>query len=153
MLARLFSAALLAAGMALSASPGLAEVNVQGGSFAIEGYDPVAYFSDGTPTEGSEEFAAEYDGATWLFASAENRDAFLADPEKYAPAYGGYCATGMSFGERVPVDPVYWRIIDGRLYLNNSNAAQQFFLQDVPGNISRADANWVKIKDVPADEL
>lgn len=146
MLARLAAAALLAAGLAFAALPTNAEVNVQSG-YAIEGYDAVAYFQSGEPTPGSEEFSADYDGATWLFASAENRDAFAAEPEKYAPAYGGWCATGMSFGERVPIDPVYFKIVDGRLYLNNSNAAQMFFLKDVPGTISRADGHWAEIEE------
>ncbi len=148
MIVRLLSAALLAAGMAL-AGPALAEDVYVSDGYAIGGTDPVSYFVDGEPNQGSDAFTAEYDGATWRFMSAANRDAFLADPEKYAPAYGGYCATGMSFGEKVPIDPTYWKIIDGRLYLNNSSGAQRVFLQDVPGTISRADGHWAKIKDLP----
>lgn len=148
MIVRLLAAALFAMAAAFPAFADEVSTYVSGG-YAIGGTDPVAYFTDGEPTPGSDAFTAEYDGVTWKFASAANRDAFLADPEKYAPAYGGYCATGMSFGQKVPIDPDYWRIVDGKLYLNNSSAAQRVFLDDVPGTISRADTHWPKIKDVP----
>ncbi len=144
MIARLLAAALFA----FAAVPALADqINhyVKDG-YAIGGTDPVAYQTEGRPVAGSDEFTAEYDGVTWKFASAANRDAFLADPAKYAPAYGGFCATGMSFGQKIPIDPAYWRIVDGKLYLNNSSAAQRVFLEDVPGTISRADGHWAKIE-------
>jgi hypothetical protein len=145
MIVRFLAALLLAV---LAAFPALAaEAYVKGG-FAIGGTDPVAYFTDGRPVAGDDAFTADYRGVAWKFASAANRDFFLADPEKYAPAYGGYCATGMSFGQKVPIDPDYWKIVDGRLYLNNSSAAQKVFLADEPGTISRADGHWTKI-DTP----
>ncbi len=140
-----FLAALLL--VAAAAFPAFASETYTSNGFAISGTDPVAYHTDGKPVAGSDEFTAEYNGATWKFASAANRDAFLADPEKYAPAYGGFCATGMSFGEFVPTDPDYWKIVDGKLYLNNSAAAQRVFLKDEPGTISRADGHWAKIGD------
>jgi YHS domain-containing protein len=144
MIARLFAAALFA----FAAVPALAgQVNyyVKDG-YAIGGTDPVAYQTDGRPVAGSDAFTAEYDGVAWKFASAANRDAFIADPKKYAPAYGGYCTTGMSFGEKVPTDPDYWKVVNGRLYLNSSSAAQQVFLGDETGTISRADGHWAKIE-------
>jgi len=143
MIARLLAAALFALATAFPAIA--AETFVKDG-YAIGGTDPVAYQTEGQPVAGSDDFTAEYAGATWKFASAENRDTFLADPEKYAPAYGGYCTTGMSFGERVPTDPDYWKVVDGKLYLNSSAPAQKIFLGDEAGTISRADGHWAKIE-------
>lgn len=116
-------------------------------STAVDGYDPVAYFTDGKPVEGSSEFETEYQGATWRFASAANRDAFLADPAKYAPQYGGYCAWAVSQGYTAKGDPQHWRIVDGRLYLNYNADVQQKWEKDVPGHITSADANWPKVLD------
>ena len=120
---------------------------------AIGGADPVAYHTQGKPVAGSDKFTAQHDGVTWRFASAENRDKFNADPAKYAPAYGGFCATGASFGKKIPIDPAQWKIVDGKLYLNSSDGAHKRFLSDEAGTISRADANWMKIKSVPASKL
>lgn len=114
-------------------------------STAVDGYDPVAYFTDGKPVEGSSEFEAEYEGATWRFVSAANRDAFVADPSKYAPQYGGYCAWAVSQGYTAKGDPQHWRIVDGRLYLNYNADVQQKWEKDVPGFIKAADANWPKV--------
>ena len=91
---------------------------------AIKGYDPVAYFTEGKPVEGSSDFTAEFDGATWYFASAQNRDAFVADPDKYAPQYGGYCAYAVANGSTAKIDPEAWSVVDGKLYLNYSNPVQ-----------------------------
>ncbi len=120
---------------------------------AIGGTDPVAYFTDGKPVAGSDKFTATHDGVTWKFSSAEHRDMFKAEPEKYAPAYGGYCATGASFGYKIPIDPTTWDIHNGKLYLNAGPAPHKRYLSDVKGTIERADKNWTKIKDVPADKL
>ncbi len=120
---------------------------------AIGGTDPVSYHTGGEPLPGSDAFTTVWDGVTWKFSSAANRDTFVANPEKYAPAYGGFCATGASFGKKIPVDPVYWKIVDGKLYLNNSSAAQKHFLADENGAIGRANANWSKIREIPAGQL
>ncbi len=125
--------------------------NFAPGGIAIRGTDPVAYFTMGKPVAGSDEFSAEYNGVTWKFSSEQNRAMFLANPVKYAPAYGGYCATGMSFGYKISIEPEQWKIVDGRLYLNNGPAAQRSFLKDPKGTIARADVNWPKIKDIPAN--
>lgn len=111
---------------------------------AIQGYDPVAYFTEGRPVEGSRQFTHQWNGATWRFASAANRDRFAASPEKYAPQYGGYCAYGVAHGYTVKIDPQAWSVVDGRLYLNYSPAVQADWKKDVPGYIRRADANWPK---------
>jgi YHS domain-containing protein len=116
------------------------------GSVAIEGTDPVAYFTEGKPIAGSSEFEHEWMGATWRFASAENRDLFAADPEKYAPQYGGYCAWAVSQGYTAKIDPEAWSIVDDRLYLNYSKDVRTQWSEDIPGNITKGDANWPKLR-------
>lgn len=113
---------------------------------AIRGTDPVAYFTEGRPTPGSPDFAAEWGGATWHFASGANRSRFLADPEAYAPQYGGFCAWAVSEGYTAPIDPEAWRIVEGRLYLNYNRSVQRRWEADIPGHIARADANWPGLK-------
>lgn len=109
---------------------------------AIRGYDPVAYHVAGEPGRGQERFSSSYLGETWYFASAENKALFDTDPDRYAPAYGGYCAYAMSRNYVVSTDPDAWHIEDGRLYLNYSLGVRKTWLKDVPGYIERADANW-----------
>jgi YHS domain-containing protein len=116
------------------------------GGVAIEGTDPVAYFTESKPVEGSSDFEHEWMGATWRFVSAENRDRFAADPEKYAPQYGGYCAWAVAHGYTAKIDPEAWKIVDGKLYLNYSKDVQAQWAQDIPGNIAKGDANWPKIR-------
>jgi YHS domain-containing protein len=128
------------------------EVNAPEG-LAMHGYDPVAYFTDGEPMEGRAELTAEWNGATYRFVTAANRDAFVADPAAYAPQYGGYCAMGTSLGKKIDVDPAQWRVVDGKLYLNSSAGAHNAWTQDVPGNIMKADGNWPEIKDKDPSEL
>ena len=113
---------------------------------AIEGYDPVAYFNAGRPVEGARAFAHDWMGATWYFASAENRDAFAAEPERYAPQYGGYCAWAVANGYTAKIDPAAWKIVDGKLYLNYSKEVQANWAADIPGNIAKGDANWPKLR-------
>ena len=109
---RAFRTAVIGVGLALAtiAAPASAEteVNINDG-YAVHGYDVVAYFTKGQPTKGSDEFQATYDGATYRFASAEHRDLFTADPAKYAPQYGGYCAFGTAMGRKFDGDPNAWR--------------------------------------------
>jgi YHS domain-containing protein len=109
---------------------------------AIRGYDPVAYFTQGRPVKGSGDFILEYKGATWKFSSAENRQAFVEMPEKYAPQYGGYCAYAVSQGYTASIDPQAWTIVDERLYLNYSKDVRAEWSRDIPGNIKKANANW-----------
>jgi YHS domain-containing protein len=109
---------------------------------AIRGYDPVAYFTQRAPVKGAREFTHVWRGATWHFASAENRDRFAADPARYAPQYGGYCAYGVAHGYAPPIDPAAWSIVDGRLYLNFDLRTRARWEKDIPGFIRRADANW-----------
>lgn len=113
---------------------------------AIQGYDPVAYFKQGKPLKGSGDHSLEWKGATWKFASAENREAFAAMPEKYAPQFGGYCAWAVSQGYTAKIDPDAWRIENGKLYLNYSKSVQTQWAGDIPGNIAKGNANWPKIE-------
>jgi YHS domain-containing protein len=114
-------------------------------NLALSGYDAVSYFKDGKPVAGKTEFSYKWMAATWRFSSAENRDAFKAEPEKYAPQYGGYCAFGTSQGHLVPGDPQAWKVVDDKLYLNYNKDVQKFWLQDIPGNIQKADENYPKL--------
>ncbi|MEM9783244.1 MAG: YHS domain-containing (seleno)protein [Pseudomonadota bacterium] len=109
---------------------------------AIDGTDPVSYFTEGRPVEGSSDFTYEWNGATWRFASAENREAFIADPARYAPQYGGYCAWAVSQGYTASTTPEAWAIVDDKLYLNYSASVQETWNKDVPGFIASADENW-----------
>lgn len=122
-------------------------------SIAINGYDPVAYHKAGAPTKGSADFKYEHEGVVWKFSSAENKAAFEADPVKFAPAYGGWCATGASKGKKISTQPHLFEIVDGQLYLNSSDGAHRLFLEDKKGTINTADTNWTEIKSTPAGEL
>jgi YHS domain-containing protein len=126
-------------------------VNTDKSGVAIAGYDPVAYFSQTKALRGSPQITASYAGATYQFTSPANRDAFLANPQKYAPVFGGYCAYGVANGHKVSVDPEAFRVVNDRLYLNYSKGVQKKWLADVPGNIAKADANWPKLRDAPHD--
>lgn len=116
-------------------------------SVAISGHDPVAYFTVKTPTKGSAKFSTKHDNATYWFASEENRAAFVADPAKYTPQYGGYCAFAASFGKKAPADPMQWSVVDGKLYLNYDARIQKQWQADVPGFIKQADAKWPAVKN------
>src|SRR5260370_9156325 len=131
---------LLVAGAASARSP-IAAVNTEHG-LAIKGYDPVAYFTIGKPTPGSSSFSASYKGAVYRFASAEDRDRFIAEPEKFVPQYGGYCAYAMSLNLIPDIYPDEWAIVNNKLYLNNSFFAQTLWALDKSGNIVKAARNW-----------
>ncbi|MEM8956685.1 MAG: YHS domain-containing (seleno)protein [Pseudomonadota bacterium] len=132
---------------------------IDGTGFAVSGYDPVAYFSleqapVGSPqpagVPGRSDITAEHNGATFAFATEENRDTFLADPDAYAPQYDGHCAYGVSKGGKVPGNPNLWRIVDGKLFLNITENVVGFWEEDIPGNIDLAETNWVSIEPEPA---
>ncbi len=117
-------------------------VNRDRQGIAIEGYDPVAYFTDGAPVEGRPNLTASYMGATYHFASDAHRDLFQADPAAYAPAFGGYCGYAASINRLSPTDPHYWQIIDGRLILQHNQKALDAWNKDIAGNVVKADDNW-----------
>jgi YHS domain-containing protein len=144
---RLSAVAALALGLLLAApARALEPVYTNWRGLAVSGYDPVAYFRDGKPVPGSSDFQLEWRGATWRFASAEDLGLFRADPERYAPQYGGYCAWAVSNGGTASSDPEAWKIVDGKLYLNYSRAIQERWQSDVPGNIRRGDAHWPSLR-------
>ncbi|MGD9835181.1 MAG: YHS domain-containing (seleno)protein [Piscinibacter sp.] len=122
-------------------------VNVDASGLALKGHDPVAYFNAAKPTPGLAQFSTQHQGATYRFASAANRDAFIANPGKYAPAYGGFCAMGVALEKKLDVDPQAWRVVDGRLYLNVNKDVQKRWLDDVPGHVATAEKNWPRLKD------
>jgi YHS domain-containing protein len=118
-----------------------AAVNATDG-IAIKGYDPVAYFDQGQPVPGTTGYQYEWMGAKWLFSSKKNLDAFKDDPEKYAPQYGGYCAYGVSKGQKADIDPAAWTVHEGKLYLNFSPQVRFIWSRNLQPNIQTADKNW-----------
>lgn len=116
--------------------------NVDAAGVAMKGFDAVAYFTAAKPIKGTADFESKYNGATFRFASAQNRDLFVKAPEKYAPQYGGYCAMGVAFNSKFDINPDAWKIEDGKLYLNKDTKTQQMWFKDIPGNIVRADKIW-----------
>lgn len=126
---------------ALPAAPA-APVSANEAGLAIGGYDTVAYFTVGQPVIGSASFEHRWNGAVWRFSSAANRDLFAADPEAFAPRFGGYCAWAVSQNYLAPGDPQIWRIVDGRLYLNFNARAKLLWETDLVNAIARGQANW-----------
>lgn len=112
---------------------------------AIKGYDTVAYFTESKPVEGKSEFSTEYNEATWLFSSQENLDLFKANPEKYAPQYGGYCAYAVSKGSTASIRPELFTIHEGKLYLNYNESINDKWSENKQAFISEADKNWPEL--------
>lgn len=129
------------------------EVNITSTGLALRGYDPVSYFTDGAPMPGAFDITADYEGATYRFTSAEHAEMFKADPAKYVPEFGGYCAFGAAFGKKFGGDPTVWKIVDGKLYLNLAKPVAEKWQADQPYFISEASSKWAEIKDKPAAEL
>jgi YHS domain-containing protein len=113
-----------------------------GSNVAISGYDPVAYFTLGRPTQGTAAFKATYQGAEFRFANAANRASFLANPARYAPQFGGYCAWAVSQGYTAGIDPNAWAIVDGKLYLNYNRTIQSRWQADRANLIAAGNRNW-----------
>ncbi|HHP7235202.1 MAG TPA: YHS domain-containing (seleno)protein [Desulfobacterales bacterium] len=116
-------------------------------SVAIQGYDPVAYFTEGRAIRGKSDYFFTWNDARWLFATAEHRDRFAADPERYAPKFRGYCAYGMSMGKQVAADPQEWTIVDGKLYLNYNRKTRDIWREDQAALIKKAEKNWAERTD------
>ena len=113
---------------------------------AINGYDPVAYFTESKPVKGKKEFTFVWRESNWLFSSAKNRDLFKGDPEKYAPQFGGFCAYGVSEDHKSPTSPDAWTIVDGKLYLNYDKGVKELWSKDRDSCIKKANENWPKLK-------
>ncbi len=133
--------ALLAGGSARA----LGEVNAPDG-VGISGHDPVSYFVDNKPVKGSKAHELTHGKVVYRFATAENRAAFAANPEKYLPQYGGYCAYGLSRGYKAPIDPAAFTVRSGKLYLNYDLSVQQTWRADINGYIGKADRNWPTVR-------
>jgi len=140
-LRRIAVAVLLIETAALGAGK-VAPVNVDKKGVALHGYDAVSYFGADRPQPGSEGFSYSFHGATWRFNSAANRKAFAADPAKYMPQFGGYCAKAVSENGTADVDPLSYKIVDGKLYLNYGPKIQKLWEQDIPGRIAKAEQYW-----------
>jgi YHS domain-containing protein len=150
--AALFVLALGAAGMSAPAFAydvnSTSAVNVDANGVALHGYDPVAYFAVGAPTVGEARFSAKHNGMIFHFASAVNRDIFIADPTKYEPQFGGFCTMGVALEKKFDGDPEAWLIADdGKLYLNVNKDVQKKYMENVKGNNEAAYANWPQLKN------
>jgi hypothetical protein len=110
------------------------------------GYDLVAYFAQGTPTAGSNQITHSWRGAIWRFASTANRDLFAANPERYAPAYGGHCSWAAAQGYKAKGDPRNWKIVNGRLFLNYNDDVQKRWEASIPEFVTKADTNWPDLR-------
>lgn len=137
------------------ATPALADggvfVGVEGETIAVSGYDAVSYFQgDGKPLMGDAQYSVTWNGAEWHFANQANADAFKANPDAYAPQYGGHCAWAMSRGSLAPGDATLYKVVGGKLYLNFNEGVQKTWLGDVPGYIAKADPAW---ENVPEGEV
>ena len=119
------------------------------GHTAIKGYDPVAYFADGKPEKGNDQYHFDWMGATWLFANAKDLELFKQNPQKYAPQYGGYCAYAVAHKDTAGIDPSAFAVVGDKLYLNYSTDIQQKWLQERDNFIRQADQNWPTLVDKP----
>jgi YHS domain-containing protein len=119
----------------------------------LAGHDAVAYFTQGKPVLGNANFTAVHNDAIYRFSSEENRDMFVSNPDKYAPAYGGFCAYGATFGKKFEINGKAFEIVDGVLYVNKDENVYKAWAKSIPTHIDEADQEWPKIKDVSAEAL
>ena len=138
------------AGTEVNTSKGL---TVSGPGLAVHGYDVVAYFTQNEAVRGRAKYSVVYNEATYRFANQDHFKAFQADPERYVPQYGGYCAYGVAVGGKFDGDPHLWRIVDGKLYLNLNEEIQDTWVDDIPGYIAKAGEQWARIADITPEEL
>jgi hypothetical protein len=123
-------------------------INAKPGGLAIQGYDPVAYFTEGRPVPGVAEYEHQWQGARWRFSKAEHLEQFSRNPRRFAPRYGGYCAGAMAGGWKAPIDPTAFAIIDGKLYLAYSQPGMDEFESEGTAAVEKADSNWARIGQV-----
>jgi YHS domain-containing protein len=120
-------------------------INLDHNGLALQGYDPVAYFTDNKPVKGDPKFTATYKGGTYQFASADHKEAFESNPAKYAPQFGGFCGYAASINKLAPIEVEYFQVLHGRLVMQHNEKAWKLWHQDVEGNLKKADANWPKL--------
>lgn len=113
---------------------------------AINGYDPVAYFTQDSALKGGDNYTYQWNSAKWFFSSQSNLDLFKANPEKYAPQYGGWCAYGVSENHKSPTDPKAFTIVNNKLYLNYNVKVMQLWRQDTTKHIGLANKHWISLK-------
>lgn len=150
---QLIAGVALSAALATSALAAGVELNASSTGLALQGYDPVAYFTQGKPTKGNWKITASYNDATYRFASEEHKEKFLANPGAYLPQYGGYCAFGAAMGFKFDGDPNYWKVVDNKLYLNISQDVQQRWQGDTAQYIPLANEKWETIEGKAPSEL
>ena len=137
----------------LSAKGEFAAINVDNDNVAIHGYDTVAYFTEGKPVKGKDDFEQVWEDARWQFSSATNLELFNANPERYAPQFGGYCAGGLAAGEYADGDPEAWTIVDGKLYLIKNMDLREFW-REAPGpHNEMAKYNWANFRSELRDNM
>jgi YHS domain-containing protein len=150
---KFLAAALVGLVLATSASAG-SDIFTNKKGVAIRGYDPVAYFTQSDAVKGNKSITAEHNGAKYQFSSDEHKALFVASPEKYLPAYGGYCAFGVAMAvQKFPTDPKAWTIVDGTLYLNLNPKVKKRWSTDIPGFINGSENNWPLIAALPQKDL
>ncbi len=137
----------------LSAKQQFATYNVDGENVAIHGYDTVAYFTEGKPTQGKDEFEQVWEDARWQFASATNRELFKANPERYAPQFGGYCAGGLAVGEYADGDPKLFTIVDDKLYFIKNEHFLERWSEAPEAHIEFAEYNWANFRGELRDNM
>ena len=124
-------------------------LNVDEHGLALQGYDPVGYFTDGKAVKGSADLTAAYQGGTYQFASADHKALFEKEPAKYAPQFGGFCGYAASINKLVPIMPEFFQVLHGRLVLQHNEKAWTLWHEDVEGNLKKADANWPTLSQQP----
>jgi YHS domain-containing protein len=138
----------------MTAAPGRVSLAAEaapatGKRLALSGYDPVSYFVDGHPEKGSAEYQASYDDATYWFKTPEHRATFVADPDRYAPQFQGFCTVTLSRGEKYEADPEAWVIADGKLYVFGAKEAVPVFRAQTASTLEKATENWAKLRNTP----
>lgn len=150
---RLFSSFLLSVLFLLVFRSGFVFALEENCLVGIQGYDPVSYFQKSGPRHGDGNHQAFYEGVGYIFVSEANKKIFKENPVKYLPAYGGYCAFGISAGKKVYGDPLTWKIVNNKLYFNLNKKIQTIWLKDIALYVGQADKEWRKIRDVSAEKL
>jgi len=131
----------------------ITEINVDATGLVIRGYDPVAYFTEGRAIAGNADLSVEYEGGKYLFTTVNNRDIFRAEPKKYIPQYGGYCAYGVAVEKKFDIDPSSWRIVNGKIYFNLNPMILEKWGADTEGYIRKSEKNWPLIRAKAPSEL
>ena len=145
----LFAVSLIASGAVFAG----VDTETDENGIILAGHDAVAYFTEGKPVLGKATITAVHNDAIYRFSSQKNRDMFVSNPDKYAPAYGGFCAYGATFGKKFEINGKAFEIVDGVLYVNKDESVYKAWAKSIPTHIDEANEEWPEIKDVSADDL